>query len=88
MISDQTPNESAHATEFPRMGVPTNADLAVHAEEGTAYDVVRAWLERHVPDRFDNSREDKRVWLDWAAQNFLADPEIRQHLAVVVSPTS
>jgi hypothetical protein len=66
----------------------SDEDEAERAEGKTAYDVVRAWLERHVPDRFDNSREDKRVWLDWAAQNFLADPEIRQHLVPPVSPTS
>jgi hypothetical protein len=61
-------------------GVPTNAELAERARALDAHTVVREWLNRHVghpPVGGFDSRDD---WLDWAASNFLADPEIAQHL--------
>jgi hypothetical protein len=54
-------------------GVPTNAELADRAKARTAHEIIRGWLERHRP--FDEGEAYQR-WLDWAADNFLADPEI------------
>jgi hypothetical protein len=59
--------------------VPSNEELAEQAKSLDAFTVVRNWLDRHAGFPFGpfGTRDE---WLTWAAQNFLADPEIRQHL--------
>lgn len=68
--------------------VPTNAELAERAKDQELVALVRGWLSRHVRPPDDVSPEDdiKRLgveaWLDWAAQNFIADPEIAASLTI------
>lgn len=57
--------------------VLTNEQLAEWAKTFDAHTVVRNWLDRHPRD------PQSAHWSSWAASNFLADPEIAQHLAQV-----
>lgn len=56
--------------------VPTNAELA--ARNTPLREAVRNWLSRHVPGGLPGGHS--AGWLDWATDNFLADPEIAPHL--------
>jgi hypothetical protein len=69
--------------------VPTNAELAKRAKDKELVTIVRDWLRRHVRPPADISPEDDiiqrlgvEVWLDWAANNFVADPEIAASLTI------
>lgn len=74
------PPEPTDETPDP-VAVPTNDELAERAKDSDARTVVWNWLRRHV--RPPHSGMDYTEWLDWAAENFLADPEVRAHLVPV-----
>lgn len=57
------------------MNVPTNEELEANAPD-TLREAVRGWLRRHVSPPYKQAVSWDE-WLDWAADNFLADPEIR-----------
>lgn len=61
--------------------VPTNAQLAERAKEKTNFDIVHFWLRQHVRPPYSGIPIDE--WMDWAARNFLADPEVRAWLSVM-----
>lgn len=44
----------------------------------TAYEVVRQWLKNRIPLVYYDDKTE--WWLDWAAANFLADPEVMTKL--------
>jgi hypothetical protein len=62
------------------VNVPTNEELAVAARNVDPLFAVRRWLSRHVSP--PHPGQDRNTWLDWAAMNFLNDPEIRACLTI------
>lgn len=67
--------------------VPTNAELAERVKDKELVELVREWLRRHVV-RGQLEQDDPDAanswgrWLDWAANNFVADPEIAASLTI------
>jgi hypothetical protein len=60
---------------------PTNAELAERAKEKTDFEIVLFWLRQHV--RPPHSGQPIDEWMEWAAQNFLADPEVQAWLSII-----
>lgn len=78
--------EQMNRLNRPAPVVPANENLAEKAESLSARQVVRDWLKRHV--RPLSPTAELKAWLDWAAGNFLADPEIRAYLQPVSESSS
>jgi hypothetical protein len=80
VVRSAAPREEITVAEQHRTSVPDNAGLAGRAPR-SAFDAFRGWLSRHPTPR-DGDRE---AWLDFAAGNILADPQLRPHLSAAAA---